>query len=203
MIPYSLVVAAFRLRLLVGLVLALVGLAFAGAPAETAPGSKVLPAAAHLTFNYRPFTYVHGARALSRAQPDEEIVLTLEGGKTRVPLTLRQLQAMPTVRYRTRHLQLKRSFTYQGVALRDLAIRGGFAGRNLRVYAGNGFVSTVQARDYMHHPIMLAYLADDRPISVLQKGPLTVVLPTTPGRFHSEPYSGAWVWFAERITPAP
>jgi hypothetical protein len=73
----------------------------------------------------------------------------------------------------------------------------------VRVAAANGFVSTIQASDYMNFPIMLAYSADGKPIPVLKKGPLTVVLPGQPERFHQGVYSAAWVWFAERLAPSP
>ena len=149
------------------------------------------------------FSYVHPARPSPAARPDEDRLLTLQQGAAQQTLTLRQLRAMPAVRYRVRHPQLGHEYTYEGVTLRDLAVMGGFAGKDLRVYASNGFVSTILARDYLNHPIMLAYLADGQPIPVLQKGPLTVVLPTSVERFQAKSYASAWVWFAERIVPAP
>ncbi|PNY82970.1 hypothetical protein [Deinococcus koreensis] len=152
---------------------------------------------------YRAFNYVRPARPTPSAQPGEEQLLTVQNGAARLSLTLRQLQAMPAVRYRVRHPQLNRFYTYEGVPLRDLAVLGGFAGKDLRIYASNGFVSTILAKDYLSYPIMLAYAADGAPIPVLQKGPLTVVLPASADRFHSPLYSAAWVWFAERITPVP
>ncbi|GAA5447446.1 hypothetical protein Ddep01_01197 [Deinococcus depolymerans] len=147
------------------------------------------------------FTYVRAAQATPRVQPGERRALTISTGHSDLKLTLGQLQAMPAVRYTTPHPQLKRTFTYEGVTLRDLAARGGFLGRDLRVYASNGFASTIRADDYMNWPIMLAYRADGAPIPILQKGPLTVVLPERPERFHTGEYSAAWVWFAERIAP--
>ncbi|WP_309572725.1 hypothetical protein [Deinococcus sp.] len=149
------------------------------------------------------FDYAHPARTMPPALPAEAVVLTIENGSVRRPLTLRQLKALPSVRYRTNHMQLHQDITYEGVALRDLAILGGFSGQNLRIAAANGFASTIQASDYMNYPIMLAYLADGKPIPTLKKGPLSVVLPARPERFHTGTYSAAWVWFAERITPAP
>lgn len=147
------------------------------------------------------FTYAHGPRPAPPRAPGEATLLELAGPAGPIRLTLKQLQALPAVRYATLHRQLQRTFTYQGVTLRDLAVRGGFAGRDLRVYASNGYFTTVLARDYMNDPIMLAYSADNRPISPEAKGPLTVVLPPQPARYHSAAYSAAWVWFAERITP--
>ena len=82
-----------------------------------------------------------------------------------------------------------------------LAARGGFAGKDLRVYASNGYFTTIRASDYMNEPIMLAYSADGQAITTLQKGPLTVVLPAQPARLHTTEYGAAWVWYVERIAP--
>ncbi|WP_245872868.1 hypothetical protein [Deinococcus planocerae] len=152
---------------------------------------------------FRPFSYVRAGRPLPPARPGERVLLTLEGGPRTWRLTRAQLLALPTVRYTTEHLQLRRTFTYEGVPLRNLAALGGFAGQDLRVYASNGFVTTLRAPDYLAAPIMLAHTANGRPIPVLEKGPLTVVLPNDPARFPARLYGAAWVWFAERITPAP
>lgn len=149
------------------------------------------------------FTYVRPGRALPPARPGERVVLRLEGGPRPLTLTLAQLRALPTVRYATEHAQLRRTFTYEGVPLRDLAELGGFPGRDLRVHASNGFVTTLHARDYQAAPLMLAHTADGRPIPVLEKGPLAVVLPPDPRRFPVRLYGAAWVWFVERITPVP
>lgn len=161
------------------------------------------PSGAKQPAKLTPFPYLHPARPLPAVRPGERVMLTLEGQGRSQPLTRAQLLALPTVRYATEHAQLRRTFTYEGVPLRDLAALGGFIGRNLRLYASNGFVTTIRARDYLEAPIMLAHTANGKPIPVLEKGPLTVVLPRNPGRFPVKLYGAAWVWFVERITPAP
>ena len=150
-----------------------------------------------------PYRYVHSGRPLPAAQPGERTLLRLENGARHWSLTLRQLQALPAMRYHTTHPHMRLSFTYEGVPLRDLAALGGFAGKNLRVYAANGYVTTIHAQDYMNAPLLLAYAENGKAISVLHKGPLTVVLPPTPLRLRHESYGYAWVWYATRITPAP
>lgn len=149
------------------------------------------------------FAYIRAAQPLPSALPGERVLLSLEGrGKTHA-LTRRQLLALPTVRYATEHAQLHRTFTYEGVPLRDLARLAGFAGQDMRLYASNGYVTTIRARDYMGAPIMLAHTANGRPIPVLEKGPLTVVLPHDPQRFPARLYGATWVWFVTRVTAAP
>ncbi|MBB5295888.1 molybdopterin-dependent oxidoreductase [Deinococcus metallilatus] len=152
---------------------------------------------------WTPFPYLHLARPIPDVKPGETVLLTLEGQGRPQVFTRSQLLALPTVRYATEHAQLHRTFTYEGVPLRDLAVLGGFAGRDMRLYASNGFVTTIRARDYMTAPIMLAHTANGRPIPVLEKGPLAVVLPPDPQRFPARLYGAAWVWFVERITPVP
>jgi len=152
---------------------------------------------------FKSFSYLRAGRPVPPPHAGERAMLTVEGAGHALPLTRTQLQALPTLRYTTRHAQLGRTFLYEGVPLRDLAALGGFAGRDMRLYAKNGYVTTIHARDYMKAPILLAYLANGRPISVMDKGPLTVVLPDDPQRFPRSLYASAWVWYVERITPAP
>ncbi|GGM13106.1 hypothetical protein [Deinococcus aerophilus] len=189
-----------RVRLIPSALIALlIGAASLGAAVRPSAIPATPPKAAALP----AFPYVHGARPMPRALPGERTVFTLEGPSGEQDLTLRQLQALPAVRYATTHLQLKRTLTYQGVPLRDLAARGGFAGKDLRISASNGFSAVIRAADYLKEPIMLAYLQDGQPISILDKGPLTVVLPPGPTRFTSPTYASAWVWFAVRVAPVP
>ncbi|MGM9320428.1 molybdopterin-dependent oxidoreductase [Deinococcus aquaticus] len=164
-------------------------------------GAQATPAPLQFKPRSPAFQYVRAAQPTPRARPGERTALTISTGRAELNLTLSQLRAMPAVRYTTAHMQLKKTITYEGVTLRDLAARGGFAGKDLRLSAANGFASTIRADDYMNWPVMLAYQADGAPIPVLQKGPLTVVLPQTPDRFHTADYSSAWVWFVERIAP--
>lgn len=149
------------------------------------------------------FHYLRTARPIPASQPGERPLLRLEGKAQTLTLTRTQLLALPTVRYATRHAQLGRTFTYEGVPLRDLARLGGFAGQDMRLHASNGYVTTIAARDYAAAPIMLAHTANGRPIPILDKGPLTVVLPQDERRFPRRQYGSAWVWFVERVTPAP
>lgn len=142
-----------------------------------------------------------GAFRLPAAQAGEKRLLTLEFGWSRLQLTRNQLKALPAATLVTRHAQLGRTSTYQGVLLKTLASAMHSSGRDLRVYASNGFVTTIPAQDYLNAPIMLAYAANGKPISILEKGPLTIVLPSADARFQNK--GVYWVWFVERLTPVP
>lgn len=158
----------------------------AGTPAPTAPA---------------PSPVSFGAFRLPAAQVGEKRLLTLEFGRSRLQLTRNQLKALPAATLVTRHAQLGRTSTYQGVLLKTLASAMHSSGRDLRVYASNGFVTTIPAQDYLNAPIMLAYAANGKPISILEKGPLTIVLPSADARFQNK--GAYWVWFVERLTPVP
>lgn len=151
-----------------------------------------------------PFPYVGPARnavgPLPAPRTGERPLLTLRG-QTPELLTLSQLRALPATRYNSTQPQLGQSFTYRGVPLRDLARRGGFAGRDLRVTAEDGFVAIIAASDYMTAPIMVAYEAGGKPIPTLKKGPLLIVFPPDPLRFPRRPYGSQWVWFVRSVGP--
>ncbi|MFC4427750.1 molybdopterin-dependent oxidoreductase [Deinococcus navajonensis] len=149
------------------------------------------------------FPYLRPAQPRPAAAPGAPALLITEVGTRRQTYTLAQLQALPALRYETYHPQLQKSFVYEGVPLRDLASAMGVLGRDLRVYAANGYVATIRAQDYENEALMLAYRADGKVISVMQKGPLTIVLPPDDRRFPPREYGYAWVWWVDRITPAP
>lgn len=162
-----------------------------------------------------PFPYLHGALAApvspapatsapGRAGPmSAEVVFRLVGSRGQQTFTLAQLQALPAVQYRAIQPQLKRSFVYTGVPLRDLARLAGLSGQNLRVLADDQFGATIQAADYDRFPLMLAYLADGRPITAAQKGPLEVVFPNEQERTRFQNFGSQWVWFATALEAAP
>lgn len=133
--------------------------------------------------------------------PNERVMLTLQNGSHTTPLTRTQLLTLPRFKLVTEQAQLKKTFTYQGVLLRTLARALGAEGHDLRIYAENGFVTTIAAADYQASPMLLADLADGQPISILNKGPLTVVMPARDPRFRGK--GAYWVWFVSRITAVP
>ena len=157
-----------------------------------------------------PFPYLHGALAgpatpvAGRSgQVSADVVFRLNGARGQQTFTLAQLQALPAAQYRATQPQLKRSFVYTGVPLRDLARLSGLSGQDLRVLADDQFGATIAAADYERFPVMLAYLADAQPITAAQKGPLEVVFPNEqePARFQNS--GSQWVWFAASLEAAP
>ena len=68
-----------------------------------------------------------------------------------------------------------RKFT--GVLLKDLLAAVGGSGHTLRATALNDYRVEIPAEDWLQHGAMLAYLLDDKPMPVREKGPLVIVYP--------------------------
>jgi len=175
-----------------------------GIPALLATLTVVLAAVGAALWSARPsapapFVYLHGQLSAPERGTDE-VVFRMSGGHS---FTLAQLRALPAVQYRATQPQLKRSTMYTGVPLRDLSKLAGLAGRSLRVEADDQFGATIAPQDYQDYPVMLAYLADGRPMTATQKGPLQVVFPNEqyPQRFSNN--GSQWVWFASGLNAAP
>ena len=175
-----------RLPLLSLLAVGGAGAAWWWKTAHTAPGA---------------FVYLHGELPAPSAGTGDP-VFAVVGPAGRRTFTLRQLKALPAVQYHAYQPQLKQSFTYTGVPLRDLATLAGLSGQNLRVTADDQFGATIPGQMYQDDPVMLAYLEDGHPISPAHKGPLTVVLPNLGTRLF-EGEGARWVWYATSLAAAP
>lgn len=68
-----------------------------------------------------------------------------------------------------------RKFT--GVLLKDLLASVGGSGHTLRATALNDYRVEIPAEDWLQHGAMLAYLLDDKPMPVREKGPLVIIYP--------------------------
>ncbi|ADV66204.1 molybdopterin-dependent oxidoreductase [Deinococcus maricopensis] len=148
------------------------------------------------------FPYTHGARPAPAARPGDPVALTVYSARGPRTYTLAQLRALPAVRYRATQPQLRRTATYEGVALRDLVRAAGLPERDVRVEASNLFSARIPASEYLHYPIMIAYAADGHAVSTLDKGPLQVILPNlhTGNRYAKR--GNWWVWFAVGVRSA-
>ncbi|WP_291429822.1 hypothetical protein [Deinococcus sp.] len=184
--------------------LLLYGLLLAGTPglnvadAERATPASAQPGSSGIQPGSSGIQYVPTARPFPKARAGEPVLLTLTGTRTE-RLTLNQLRALPAAQYASWHPQLQQTFTYRGVPLRELAQRGGFLGRDIRVTADDGFIAIIRADDYQKAPIMVAYEADGRDIPILNKGPLLIVFPPD-RRFPASRYSSQWAWYVTGIS---
>jgi len=116
--------------------------------------------------------------------PAGKVVLTVNGtlaqandnGAASFDLAL--LQTLPQHSFSTKTPWYAQPRKFTGVALRDLlAAVGAPPGAVLRAVALNDYRVEIPADDVQRHGAMLAYLLDDKPMSVREKGPLVVIYP--------------------------
>ena len=122
------------------------------------------------------------ARALEA--PGGKVVLTVRGtlahpnddGAASFDLAL--LQTLPQHSFTTRTPWYPRPRKFSGVLLVDLlAAAGAPAGATIKAVALNDYRVDIPADDVTRHGAMLAWLLDDKPMAVREKGPLVVIYP--------------------------
>jgi hypothetical protein len=116
--------------------------------------------------------------------PAGKVVLTVTGGLANanegsaasfdVPL----LQSLPQSSFSTTTPWYPQSRKFGGVLLRDLfEALGAAPPAAVRAIALNDYRVDIPAEDLVQHGAMLAYLLDDKPMSVREKGPLVIMYP--------------------------
>ncbi len=122
------------------------------------------------------------ARALDA--PTGKVLLTVSGSLAQAndhgaaSFDLALLQKLPQTSFSTRTPWYPTPRRFSGVLLRDLLAGVGAApGAAVRAVALNDYRVDIPADDAIHHGALLAYLLDDKPMSVREKGPLVIVYP--------------------------
>ncbi|HWH83290.1 MAG TPA: molybdopterin-dependent oxidoreductase [Burkholderiaceae bacterium] len=122
--------------------------------------------------------------ALALDAPAGKVVLTV-GGKLKTAndgdaasFDLALLQTLPQHSFSTRTPWYAQPRKFTGVLLRDLlAGLGAAPGATLRAVALNDYRVDIPADDVARHGALLAYLLDDQPMSVRERGPLVIIYP--------------------------
>ncbi|HWI12093.1 MAG TPA: molybdopterin-dependent oxidoreductase [Burkholderiaceae bacterium] len=116
--------------------------------------------------------------------PTGKVVLTVGGsianandkGAASFDLTL--LQQLPQTSFSTKTPWYAQPRKFSGVLLRDLlAGLGAAPGATIKAVALNDYRVDIPADDAARHGALLAYLLDDQPMSVREKGPLVIIYP--------------------------
>ncbi len=115
--------------------------------------------------------------------PVDPVVLTVSGQIQQrnagdvAQFDLRMLAALPqhSLTTHTPWFSNRRKFT--GVLLRDLVATVGGQGSTLRAVALNDYRVDIPLEDAMRHDVVLAYLIDDREMTIRDKGPLWIMYP--------------------------
>ena len=122
------------------------------------------------------------ARALDA--PTDTVLLTVRGAVANsndhgaASFDLALLRALPQHSFKTKTPWYAQPRKFSGVLLRDLlAAVGAAPDAGLNAVALNDYRVAIPGSDITQHDTMLAYLLDDQPMSVRQKGPLVIIYP--------------------------
>ena len=121
------------------------------------------------------------ARAQDAAAPKP--ILSIAGnvqkhaGADTLDFDITMLARLPQHSFVTRTPWYAQPRKFTGVLLKDLLAAVGGSGHTLRATALNDYRVEIPAEDWLQHGAMLAYLLDDKPMPVREKGPLVIIYP--------------------------
>jgi hypothetical protein len=111
------------------------------------------------------------------------VILTITGkvqkraGADTLDFDMAALSKLPATSFNTRTPWYAQPRKFTGVLLKDLLASVGGSGNTLRAMALNDYRVELPAEDWLQHGAMLAYLLDDKPMTVREKGPLVIIYP--------------------------
>ena len=122
-------------------------------------------------------------RAQHAATAAPKVILTITGnvhkraGADGIDFDLPALAKLPQTSFSTKTPWYAQPRKFTGVLLKDLLASVGGSGSTLRAMALNDYRVELPAEDWLQHGAMLAYLLDDKPMTVREKGPLVIIYP--------------------------
>ena len=117
------------------------------------------------------------------AAADGKPLLTIAGGIQQrngpdgLSFDLAALQKLPQHSFSTRTPWYAKPRKFTGVRLRDLLTAAGAHGQVVRAVALNDYKVDIPIEDAAASDVMVAWLLDDKPMPVRDKGPLVVIYP--------------------------
>ena len=116
--------------------------------------------------------------------PAGPVILTISGTLTQAndkgaaSFDLALLQKLPQHSFSTKTPWYSQPRKFSGVLLRDLLAAVGAQGNPVvKAVALNDYRVDIPTEDLVQHGAMLAYLLDDKPMTVREKGPLVIIYP--------------------------
>lgn len=112
-----------------------------------------------------------------------KVILTIGGkvhkrtGAEALDFDITMLAKLPQHSFVTKTPWYAQPRKFTGVLLKDLLAAAGGSGHTLRATALNDYRVEIPAEDWLQHGAMLAYLIDDKPLPVREKGPLVIIYP--------------------------
>ena len=122
-------------------------------------------------------------RAQDTPAAEPKVILTLTGkvqkraGTEAIDFDMAMLAKLPPASFNTKTPWYTQPRKFTGVLLRDLLASVGGTGSTLKAMALNDYRVEIPAVDWLQHGAMLAYLLDDKPMTVREKGPLVIIYP--------------------------
>lgn len=116
--------------------------------------------------------------------PGGKVLLSVSGGSAKpndagaISFDLAQLQTLPAQSFTTKTPWYPVARKFTGVTVADLlAAVGGTASATLRARALNDYRVDIPTEELVRNGALLAYLLDDQPMAVRDKGPLVIIFP--------------------------
>jgi len=123
------------------------------------------------------------AHAQALSTPAGRVVLTITGDiqQRNTPegaqFDVAMLEKLPMTSYATRTPWFPEPRKFTGVLMRDLLAAVGAKGRTAKAIALNDYRVDIPVEDAQRHDLLVAWLLDDKPMAVRDKGPLVVIYP--------------------------
>lgn len=120
---------------------------------------------------------------LALDSPRGRVILTISGAGLkanqdgRVALDMDMLAALPQRSITVNTPWYPDAHKFTGPLLRDVLALAGARGSSIEAYALNDYRVSIPMEDVLQHPVILARLMDDQPMSVRDKGPLFIIYP--------------------------
>ncbi len=144
------------------------------------------------------------------AAPSGDVILTVSGAVTSMNVDgvakfdQALLESLPQHSFATTTIWTEGTSTYTGVLLKDLLAAVGAQGGTIKATALNDYQISFPAADVADDAPLVAYLADGKPMSVRDKGPLWLIFPfDTNADYRTEETYARSIWQMDRIEVAP
>lgn len=141
------------------------------------------------------------------AAPKGEVLLTIKGSIAAknmgdsLQLDQDQLAALPQTAFTTSTTWTSGTPTFKGVLLKDLIAAVGATGKSITLKAANDYAITITADDVKPDAPLLAYLMDDKTMSLREKGPVWMVYPYDQNEaYRTEETYARSIWQLTEIT---
>jgi hypothetical protein len=151
-------------------------------------------------------TPVTRVSAADLAKPVGEVILTVSGaisntnGEGKAALDLDMLKALPVASFKTKTTWTEGEKTFTGVSLQALLAAVGSSGTLAKAIALNDYGVEIPVSDAVADGPIVAYLMDNQPMSVRDKGPLWIVYPfDAKPEYRTEATYAKSIWQLARI----